>query len=68
MTQPDPNPKLARTVNDACAATGLSRSTFYRKVRAGELRTFRWGGKTLIYEADLRAALDRASGRSPPAG
>jgi excisionase family DNA binding protein len=55
--------KLSYTVNEACAAIGISRRKFYQLRQAGELETFCWGGRTLIREDVLRTAVDRASGR-----
>lgn len=59
--------KLTYTINEAVAATGVSRSSLYRMRDAGALRMIVWSGRTLIRAEDLRAALDGASGRrSPP--
>ncbi len=49
--------KLAYTVREACAATGLGRSTLYEEVRAGRLIARKRGSKTVILEADLAAYL-----------
>jgi excisionase family DNA binding protein len=48
-----PQDRLAFHLNDACVATGLSRSTFYKLAKAGKLRLTRVGGRTLILKADL---------------
>ena len=55
--------KLSYTVDEAAKATGVSRATIYRQVRAGELETFTWCGRTLIRADVLQRAVDRASGR-----
>lgn len=54
--------KLSYTVQEAAKATGVSKATIWRRVKAGELSTFHWCGRTLIRAEELRAALDRASG------
>ncbi len=55
--------RLAYTVAEVAQATGVSKATIWRRVKEGELRTFKWGGRTLIRADELRRALDRASGR-----
>jgi len=54
--------KLAYTVDEAARAIGVSRSTVYKLIRAGELTTFTWCGRTLIRADVLVQAMDRASG------
>jgi excisionase family DNA binding protein len=56
--------KLSYTVDEAAVAIGVSRSTVYKLVRAGELETFAWCGRTLIRADVLQRAVDRASGRA----
>lgn len=60
--------KLSYTAEEAAAATGTSRSSIWRRIQAGDLKTFKWSGRTLIHKEDLQAALDRARRRSeaPP--
>ena len=53
MKHQDPAP-LAHPVPAACARLGVSRTTLYALLAAGELRSFKVGAKTLISEADLR--------------
>ena len=48
-------PPLTYTINDAAAASGLSRSTIYRHAAAGRLRLVRVGGRRLVDAASLRA-------------
>lgn len=55
MSQPPP-PKLAYTISEACAATGLSRSTIYNLIRDGRLTKTKARGRTLI-PADRLTAL-----------
>lgn len=54
--------KLAYTIPEAAKAVGVSKATIWRRVSAGELRTFKWCGRTLIRADVLQGALDRASG------
>lgn len=55
--------RLSYTVAEAAQATGVSKATIWRRVKEGELATFKWCGRTLIRAEELRRALDRASGR-----
>jgi hypothetical protein len=63
-----PPPKLAYTIKQAVAATGISREKLYLMRREGALEMFKWGGRTLIREDVLRTAIDKASGRLPTGG
>lgn len=56
--------RLAYTVAEAATLSGVSVSSIWRQVRAGELTTFKWCGRTLIRADVLQQALDRASGRA----
>jgi hypothetical protein len=55
--------KLSYTIPEAAKAIGVCKATIWRQVKAGELTTFRWCGRTLIRADVLQSALDRASGR-----
>lgn len=46
---------LVYTLNDAAAASGLSRSTLYRHGKEGRLRLVKVGGRRLVDAASLRA-------------
>jgi excisionase family DNA binding protein len=52
-----PDEKLALRVNEAAVAAGISRSTIYKLMSAGTLRTTKVGGRRLILRADLEALL-----------
>jgi excisionase family DNA binding protein len=52
-----PQDRLSFHINDACVATGLSRSTFYNLAKVGKLRLTKVAGRTLILKADLDALL-----------
>ncbi|WP_363083271.1 helix-turn-helix domain-containing protein [Phenylobacterium sp. SCN 70-31] len=41
--------------------TGVSRSSLYKLIKAGDLRTFTWCGRTLIRAEELVRHLDQAS-------
>jgi excisionase family DNA binding protein len=56
-----PDEKLALRVNDASAAAGISRSTIYKLMSAGELRTTKVGGRRLILREDLEGLLQRGA-------
>lgn len=55
--------KLSYTIEEAAEAIGISRATVYRMIRAGELKKFTFGGRTLIRADVVQAAIDRASGQ-----
>jgi excisionase family DNA binding protein len=57
MSEPE---KLSYTLEEAARATGVSRTTIWRQIKAGKLQSFRYAGKTLIMADDLRAALGAA--------
>lgn len=56
-------PKLAYRIDEAVRATGLSRTTIWRLVKAGTLRPVRRGRRVLIPADQVEAlvALDRAA-------
>ena len=53
------NTKISYTIKEASAACGISRSTLYGLIKAGELVTVKIGSRTLIRRADLEGLLDR---------
>jgi excisionase family DNA binding protein len=58
-----PTTKLAYTMAEVAKATGVGRSTLWRLRRAGELKAWKCGGKTLIKAEELQrwlASLPRA--------
>jgi excisionase family DNA binding protein len=52
---------LSYSVDGAAEAIGISKTTIWRLVQAGELRTFKIGGRTLIRADELQAFIDRKS-------
>ena len=52
-----PESKLALRINEASVAAGISRSTIYKLMADGKLRTAKVGGRRLILRADLQALL-----------
>lgn len=50
--------RLAYGINEAVAATSIGRSRLYEEIRAGRLKTFKVGTRTLIASTDLAAWLD----------
>lgn len=59
--------KISLTVNEACEASGIKRTTFYKLRKEGVIWTFKWGGRTLIYDEVLRAAIAHAASGGAPA-
>ena len=57
--QPDkPEPeKLAYSVNEACRATSLGRTTLYSHIAANRLKAVRIGGRTVIPAESLHALI-----------
>lgn len=53
------NHKLSYTVAEACSATGLSRFTIWRQVKAGKLDCSKIGGRVLILRDSLLALLEQ---------
>jgi len=51
---------LALGVKDAALACGLSKSAIYAAIKSGALKSFRIGGRRLIYLADLQAFLEES--------
>jgi excisionase family DNA binding protein len=50
---------IARSVRDAAACIGISRSALYLVIGRGELPVVKVGSRTLILDEDLRAYLAR---------
>lgn len=53
--------KLSYRIDEAVKATGLSRSSLYRVIARGDLKTFKVGTMTLIMADALQAFLERQS-------
>lgn len=58
-----PASKLAYSVKDACALTGLSRSKIYALMASGELGSIRVGGRRLIPMDAIRRLFEEAPRR-----
>ncbi len=56
--QTDKNARLAYGISQAVEATSIGRSLLYEQIRAGNLRTFKIGTRTLIAAEDLNAWLN----------
>ena len=54
--------KWAYRVDDACSSLGISRTTLYELVKAGELKTIKLAGRTLVPRSELErlTRVDRA--------
>ena len=69
--QPNPRPaiqlprqeKLAYSIKEVRALTGLSNATIYLHIKNGRLRSTKNGGRTLILAQDLQAWIDGWSRR-----
>lgn len=54
---------LVYTTAQARAELGIGRTRFWQAVKAGEIPTFQWLGKTYVRAEDLRSARDAAFAR-----
>jgi excisionase family DNA binding protein len=58
MRNTDPNIRpLAHSVSDALALVPVGRSLLYEEIKAGRLKIFKIGTRTLIADEDLKAWL-----------
>jgi excisionase family DNA binding protein len=58
--------KLAYSINEACRASSLGRTSLYAHIAAGRLQSVKVGGRTLIPAASLEALVAGAhSGQTP---
>ena len=46
--------KIAHSVDGACDAAGVGRTSIYEAIRAGELKARKLGRRTIILDDDLR--------------
>ena len=65
-TMASPSARLAYTVADAVAASGIGRTTLYGLMGSGQLPFVKVGNRTLIRRADLERLLERHV--APPSG
>jgi excisionase family DNA binding protein len=50
---------IAYTIKQAATACGISRTTLYGLIKAGELTPVKIGARTLIRHADLESLMER---------
>ena len=50
---------ISVTIKGAVQLTGISRSVIYEMMRRGEIRRVKFGKRTLVFVADLKAAMER---------
>ncbi len=55
---------LSYSVVDAAKAIGISKTTMWRLIAAGEIATFKLGCRTLIRADALEAMIDRYSSKA----
>lgn len=48
IDQPNQHATLAYRVNDFCRAIGIGRSTFYKMLERGDIKTVKVGGRRLV--------------------
>jgi excisionase family DNA binding protein len=56
--------KLAYTIPEAVAASGLGRTTIYELIKSGEVPIVKVGRRSVIRRQDLEAMLDRKVSRN----
>lgn len=54
-------PRLALSVQEACAACSIGRTTFYVEVKAGRIRVLKAGKRTLVAATELQRWLESLS-------
>ena len=59
---------LAYSIPDAAARIGISRSTLYTLIAAGQIPIAKVGSRTLVLDQDLHDFLLRCRTEMPPAG
>ena len=59
----NPPNRLAYSVPQAIEATSIGRSLLYKQIKAGNLKTFKIGTRTLIAAEDLVAWLEQHKAR-----
>jgi Helix-turn-helix domain len=50
--------RVAHSIAEVCAATGLGRDRIYHAINAGRLIARKFGRRTVVLDHDLRAFLD----------
>ena len=55
-------PRLSFSVDEAAESTGLSRTTLYAEMSAGNLRFVKCGKRRLVLASDLEGFLSRLGG------
>jgi predicted DNA-binding protein YlxM (UPF0122 family) len=50
--------RVAHSIPEICAATGIGRDRIYQAIRTGKLVARKYGRKTMILDYDLRSFLD----------
>jgi len=66
--QIDINDRLAYGISQAVKATSVGRSKLYQEIKAGRLKTFKVGTRTLIATEDLSAWLSDYRSAPPLVG
>ena len=56
---------LANQIPQACARLGIGRTAFYELLKAGEIRAFKVGTRTLIAESELQRFIAERMSRQP---
>jgi excisionase family DNA binding protein len=54
---PNISDKLAYSINEACASTGIGRTSLYELISNGQLKAIKAAGRRLILRTDLEAYL-----------
>lgn len=54
-----PVEKLTYRPEEAAEAIGVSRTTIYKEIQAGKIKTFKYGAATLIRRTELERLIDQ---------
>lgn len=60
-----PTEKLAFRIGDACLAIGISRTSLYKLVKAGELKLIRIAGRSLVPASELHRLISVVEPSAP---
>jgi Helix-turn-helix domain len=59
--------RVAHSIPEVCAATGLGRDSVYAAIRTGKLVARKYGRRTVVLEDDMRAFLEALPKLEPAA-
>ena len=64
QTETSTDTPLAHSIPNACRRIGIGRTALYELVASGELKTIKFGSRTLVPESELKRLIDTRLGAS----